>query len=151
MESVKHIEKLLDKYFEANTSVAEEAVLQSYFSQEEVAAHLESYRPMFNYFSKAKGERYTKLPTLTGPIKPRRKFNYRWASVAAVAALVFGAYFGNGYRIQIQEDERVQAELAYLETKKALSLLAENFGKGTQKVAYLQEFEATKSKIYNEN
>lgn len=133
-----NIEKLLEKYFEASTTVEEEKTLQTYFSQESVATHLERYRPMFNYFSMAREERYTKQV----PLKPR-KINYRWISVAAVAVLTFGIYFGNEYQ------ERKQAEYAYQETKKAFELLAENFGKGTEKVAYLQEFEVAKQKIYN--
>ena len=163
MESVKNIEKLLEKYFEATTSVAEETTLRAYFEGEEVAPQFEQYRPMFNYFSNAKEERYTKLPTLTEPVKPRKKFSYRWASVAAAVVLSFGVYFGNQYRLHLQEVR--EAEYAYQETKKALNLLAENFGKGTQSIAYLQEYEATKtkiagylqefeaakSKIYNEN
>ncbi|RDY61256.1 hypothetical protein [Flagellimonas nanhaiensis] len=135
-----NIEKLLEKYFEATTTVEEEKMLREYFSQEDVATHLEQYRPMFNYFSMAKEERYTKQV----PLKPRKDF-YKWVSIAAVAVLSFGIYFGNEYR------ERKQAEYAYNETKKAFELLAENFGKGTEKVAYLQEFEAAKQKIYNNN
>ena len=132
------IEKLLEKYFEATTTVAEEKDLRNYFSQDNVETHLEQYKPMFNYFSAAKEERYTKQV----PLKPRRNF-YKWISVAAVALLTFGIYFGNEYR------ERKQAEFAYQETKKAFELLAENFGRGTEKVAYLQEFEVAKQKIYN--
>ncbi|MGX1929202.1 hypothetical protein [Flagellimonas sp. 2504JD4-2] len=135
-----NIEKLLEKYFEATTTVAEEKTLQAYFSQESVATHLEQYKPMFNYFSNAKEERYTKQV----PLKPRRNY-YKWISVAAVAVLSFGIYFGNQYQ------EKRQAEFAYQETKKAFELLAENFGKGTEKVAYLQEFEVAKQKIYNNN
>ncbi|MEM9647642.1 MAG: hypothetical protein AAF969_04115 [Bacteroidota bacterium] len=135
-----NIEKLLEKYFEATTTIAEEKDLQTYFSQKDVAAHLEQYRPMFNYFSNAKEERYTKQV----PLKPRKNY-YKWISVAAVAVLTFGIYFGNQYR------EKQQAEYAYQETKKAFELLAENFGKGTEKVAYLQEFEVAKQKIYNNN
>ncbi|KQC28808.1 hypothetical protein [Flagellimonas eckloniae] len=135
-----NIEKLLEKYFDATTTVAEEKTLQAYFSQESVATHLEQYRPMFNYFSNAKEERYTKQV----PLKPRRNY-YKWISVAAVAVLTFGIYFGNEYQ------ERKQAEYAYNETKKAFELLADNFGKGTEKVAYLQEFEVAKQKIYNNN
>ncbi|WP_136468052.1 hypothetical protein [Flagellimonas onchidii] len=133
-----NIEKLLEKYFEATTTVAEEKILQAYFSQESVATHLEQYKPMFNYFSNAKEERYTKQV----PLKPRKNY-YKWISVAAVAVLTFGIYFGNQYQ------EQRQAEYAYQETKKAFELLAENFGKGTEKVAYLQEFEVAKQKIYN--
>ncbi|MEX0359845.1 MAG: hypothetical protein AB3N10_02550 [Allomuricauda sp.] len=133
-----NIEKLLEKYFEATTTVAEEQTLQAYFSQKEVASHLEQYKSMFSYFSMAKEERYTKQV----PLKPRRNY-YKWLSVAAVVVLTFGIYFGNEYQ------ERKQAEYAYNETKKAFELLAENFGKGTEKVAYLQEFEVAKQKIYN--
>ena len=135
-----NIEKILEKYFEATATVAEEQTLQEYFAQDVVATHLEQYKPMFNYFSMAKEERYTKQV----PLKPRKNY-YKWISVAAVAVLSFGIYFGNEYQ------ERKQAEFAYQETKKAFELLAENFGKGTEKVAYLQEFEVAKQKIYNNN
>lgn len=145
MELDKNIEKLLEKYFEATTTVAEEETLRAYFAKDDVATHLEQYRPMFNYFSKAKEERYTRQVPLT----PRKKRNNRWISVAAVAVLAFGIYFGNEQYQDYQE--RKQAEYAYQETKKALNLLAENFGKGTEKVAYLQEFEAAKQKIFNKN
>jgi hypothetical protein len=134
------IEKLLEKYLEASTSVAEEKELRTYFSQESVPTHLEQYAPMFQYFSLAKEERFTKQV----PLKTRG-FNFKWASVAAVAVLMFGIYFGNEYQKQ------KEAEFAYNETKKALSLLASNFNRGTEKVAYLNEFENTKQKIYNNN
>ena len=44
---LSRIETLLVKYFEADTSTAEEQELQHYFSQENVAPHLEEYRSMF--------------------------------------------------------------------------------------------------------
>ncbi|WP_036385519.1 hypothetical protein [Muricauda sp. MAR_2010_75] len=135
-----NIEKLVEKYFEANTTVAEEEQLRAYFSQEKVATHLEQYKPMFNYFSMAKEERYTKQV----PLKPSVNY-YKWISVAAVAVLTFGIYFGNQYQ------EKKKAEYAYEETKKAFELLAENFNRGTEKVAYLKEFEEAKQKIYNNN
>ena len=147
MESHKHIEELLEKYFEATTTVAEEETLRTYFNQDSVATHLEQYRPMFNYFSIAKDEQYTKMSSLTEPIKPRRKFNYRWVSVAAAVVLAFGIYFGNDSYNRYQEQK--QARIAYEQTKEALNLLAENFGKGTQKVALLNEFELAKQKLYS--
>lgn len=145
MELDNNIENLLEKYFEATTTIAEEETLRAYFEQESVATHLEQYRPMFGYFSKAKEEQYTKQV----PLNTRRKFNYKWISVAAVAVLFLGIYFGPDQYQDYQD--RKQAELAYQQTKEALNLLAVNFGKGTEKITYLKEFEATTSKIYNDN
>lgn len=141
MELHNHIEKLLEKYFEATTTVAEESELQAYFAEDNVAAHLEQYRPMFQYFSLAKEERYS----VKEPLTPKRKLNFGRLSLAASVVLLFGVYFGNQYW------ERRQAELAYQETKEALSLLAENFNRGTEKMGYLNEFEVVKQKIYKEN
>ncbi len=139
MESDR-IEKLLEKYFEATTTSAEEKELKEYFTREEVAAHLEQYAPMFTYFSAAKEERFTRQVSLK-----TRRYIYQWISVAAVAVIAFGLFFGNEYQ------EQKEAEYAYQETRKALSLLAQNLDRGTQKVAYLNEFETAKQKIYKNN
>ncbi|MDX1326589.1 MAG: hypothetical protein R3299_02715 [Arenibacter sp.] len=136
------IEKLLERYFEATTTVAEEETLRDFFASGNIPVHLKPYAPMFQYFSEAKEERYTKQV----PLKPRKKY-LEWASVAAVVVLIFGIYFGNAYS---KQQEQRKAEYAYQQTKKALSLVATNFERGTEKVAYLKEFEATKEKIYNE-
>jgi len=144
---LSNIEKLLERYFEGATTVSEENELKRYFTGDDVATHLQGYTPMFNYFSKAREERYTKQV----PLRPRRYANkYRWISVAAAVVLTFGIYFGKQYQDRKQL-EREQAEYAYQETMKAFGLLAENFDRGREKVAYLKEFETTKQKIYNKN
>ena len=138
---LNNIEKLLERYLEATTTVVEEEMLREYFTKEDVPLHLKEYAPMFQYFSIAKEEKFTKKV----PLKPRKRSYIKWISVAAVSVLIFGIYFGRSYQ------EQREAEYAYQETKKALSLLAANLGKGTEKVAYLREFEETKQKIYNKN
>ena len=145
MELDNYIEKLLEKYFEATTTVAEEQELRDYFKGDQVAPHLEHHRPMFMYFSKAKEEQYTKQV----PLNTRKRINYGWISAAAAVVLAFGIYFGpDQYRAY--QDKR-EAEFAYQETKKALNLLAENFGKGREHVAQLNEFAVAKSKVFNQN
>ena len=134
------IEKLLELYFEAETTTVEEQELRAYFSSDDVPSHLESYRPLFQYLNAAKEERYTRAVTLK-----TRRYNYRWISVAAVAVLAFGIYFGKSYQ------EQRKAEYAYEETRKALALLAQNLDKGNKKLAYINEFEKTKQKIYKHN
>ncbi len=146
-----NIEKLIAKYFEANTTVAEEELLKKYFAQGNVPEHLASYTPIFNYFAAAKQEQFDKEVVLESDASAKKmKFNYKWLSVAAVGLLFFGVYFGNTYFEQ-KEKERMATEYAYQETKKALDFLSENFNKGTEKVAYLNQFEKTKQKIYNNN
>lgn len=144
MELVE-IEKLLERYFEGNTSVSEEEQIREYFRGEDVATHLQQYKPMFNYLSKAREERYTKQV----PLKTRT-LQYRWISIAAAVVLIFGIYFGEQHRNRKQM-ELEQAEYVYQETMKALGLLAENFDRGREKVVYLKEFEQAKQKIYNNN
>ncbi len=137
MESDR-IERLLEKYFEAATTAAEEQELRTYFAGEGVAPHLRAYAPMFSYFKQAKNERFTRQV----PLKPRRTRVIQWISVAAVAVLMLGLYLGNQYR------EQREAEYAYQQTRKALGLIAQNLDRGTQKVARLGEFEEAKQKIY---
>ncbi len=130
------IEQLLEKYFEATASGAEERELRDYFSGEGVAPHLEAYKPMFAYFSEAKEERSNRQV----PLKTRR-YVYQWLSVAAAAVLIFGLFFGSEYR------EQRKAEFAYQQTRKALGLIAQNLDRGTTKVARISEFEEAKTKI----
>lgn len=131
-----NIEKLLEKYFEATSTVAEEKILQEYFSQENVAPHLEEYKSMFNYFSNAKKERFTGQV----PLKTRKIKYLKWISVAAVAILFVSIYFNYNNQNSVSfEEEYTQEELE--SAQKALELFADNFNVGTQGVSYLSEFE----------
>lgn len=138
MESKMRIEELLERYFEARTSLQEEKLLKAYFNNEDIDPQLEAYKPMFVHQAAAREEKYQgELPVGRKP----RLIN--WIAVAAVAGLGFGFFFGQDYR------EQQKAEFAYQETRKALTLLATNLDKGTEKVALLKEFENTTNKIYN--
>jgi hypothetical protein len=136
------IKNILEKYFEASATEAEEQELRDYFSSKGVSPELEMYKPMFAYFSQAGKERSAREV----PLKTKRKsYGYRWLSIAAVLTLMFGFYFGKQIR-----DQR-EAEYAYQETRRAFGLIAQNLERGTEKVAFLGEFEQTKQKILNQN
>lgn len=49
----RYIEQLLERYWEAQTSVEEESILRAFFRQEDIPAHLASYAPLFVYQEKA--------------------------------------------------------------------------------------------------
>ncbi|WP_248723866.1 hypothetical protein [Seonamhaeicola sp. ML3] len=129
-----NIEKLLEKYENGETILKEEQQLKNYFSQETVAPHLEMYKPMFQYFLGNQKEQFTK----DVPLKNKKIFNYKWISVAAVAVLMLGFYFG-------QQDNcndlgtYCEPEEALNEVSKQLAMISGHFNKGTQAVSYLGE------------
>ena len=85
-----NIEKLVEKYENAETSLQEETTLRNYFTGGNVAPHLQEYEYMFNYFTVSKDETYTKTIELEPKISKKR--NLKWLSVAASVVLLFSIF-----------------------------------------------------------
>jgi len=134
-----NIEKLLEKYENGETTLAEENKLKIYFSSDNVAPHLIEYQALFNYFSTSKNERFTKTIQLNS--QPR---NWRWLTVAASLVLLISVYTG------YQKHQQNKAEKVFNETQMALTMLSKNLNKGTTAIGELQEFEITKNKIFKQ-
>ncbi|WP_223034999.1 hypothetical protein [Hanstruepera marina] len=128
---LNNIEKLLEKYENGETTLLEEQQLKSYFSQETVAPHLEMYKPIFAYFLVNEKEQFTK----DVPLKTKRTFNYTWISVAAVAVLFFGFYFGSPF---LQEPSKEEQQMAFNQFKEAMQMVSSNLNKGTSSIGYLE-------------
>lgn len=141
-----NIEKLIEKYENAETSLQEEQLLKEYFQQDSVPAHLLEYKAMFNYFDESSEEHLTKSIQL----KPRRS-NWKWLSIAATVALLVSIYTINSPGT-ISESERQEAQLAFQETQKAFQLISQNLNKGnTVAMAGLQEFGKAQNKVFKTN
>ncbi len=130
---LNNIEKLLEKYENGETSLKEERVLKNYFTSDNVAPHLEMYKPMFEYFLVNKQEQFTK----DVPLKTKRKFNYKWISVAAIAVVMLGLYFGATTNNNLGTYEDPQ--LAFNEFSKSMEMISTKFNKGASTVNYLNE------------
>lgn len=129
---LNNIEKLLEKYDNGETTLQEEQELRAYFAQEKVAPHLESYKVMFQYFSKTKQEQFTK----DVPLKPKKNNVYKWISIAAVTVLMMTAYFQMNQKTTLDDlshDELV----AYNETVKALNLVSSKLNQGASSLIVL--------------
>ena len=147
-----NIEKLIEKYLDATTTLQEEAILKKYFLNNNVAPHLQEYQALFGYLKKSKEETYTKTIQLK-----TKKPNWKWLSVAASLILLFSAvYTGNTFYKQ-QKAKKQYAQvvnalyiLSYNLNKgnEALHLVSTNLHKSNQAVASLYIYEDTVNKIF---
>lgn len=139
MESSK-INALLDKYFEAETTTAEENTLKTYFAGASVAPEHLPYQTLFQHFTEQK---QVKAPAWKPKVVHKRKPLYYWTSVAAAVALVFAI----GWQ-QHQKAQHQKAELAYHQAKEALEMLSLNLNKGISELNHVETFENTIDKIF---
>jgi hypothetical protein len=142
------IKILLEKYFDGDTSIAEENQLKDYFSSADIAPEFEPYKPMFAYFDHAKAEKSVK----SLPLQTAKRSRMAWLSVAASAAVIIGV--GLTYFNQQQPEDLGtfdNPEVAFRETQKALALLSGNVNKGIEGMQYVQEYEDVKSSVFPQN
>ncbi|MEL6812980.1 MAG: hypothetical protein AAFP76_16770 [Bacteroidota bacterium] len=140
-----NIEKLLEAYFEGNTTLAQEQELRVHFRSEELPPHLEVYRPMFMGFDIAREETSEREFTLPEPKKRNRFWNL---SIAASLLLAVGisAYMftQSGTGLTAEEEE---ALAAFQKTKETMFLLSENLNEGTESLTHLEEFSSGLSSL----
>lgn len=142
---LRKIEILLEKYDRAETSIAEERELKTFFSQNELPEHLEPYRLMFGFSRKAKD---IKMPT--APKATAGKNRYLWASVAASVIMLMGLFLYQNTNVNQRSHElgTIQdEEIALEKAKETLRLVSEYMNEGTEDLVYLQEFNKTKNKF----
>ena len=147
------IEDILEKYFQGETTIAEENQLKEYFSSPDVAQHLEQYKPMFGYFSQVKEQKSTQ----TIPLETKKR-NVAWLSIAASAVVLLG--IGTYFFVSEKNVAPVTAqtelgtydnpEEALAATQKALALLSNNVNVGIESVQYIKEYEQSKNKVFKQ-
>lgn len=145
---LRTIEILLDKYFNADTTIAEEQDLKLYFSSHNVAPHLEQYKPLFGYFSNEGKQQFDK-PL---PLKAKKRYG-AWISVAASVVLLGGmlTLYNSEQASQDELGTFQDPEVAFKETQKALNMLSKNVNVGMSSVHYVTgEYEKSKETIFKE-
>lgn len=126
------IEKLLEKYDNAETTLQEEAQLRAYFASNDVAPHLESYKSLFVYFANTQQEAFTK----DVPLNTKKKSNfYQWISVAAAAVIMLGIMLPQMWNSSKYSEEEIEM---YNKTKNALAFMSSNFNEGASSLNVLE-------------
>lgn len=157
--ALDRIEKLLEKYFEAETTIAEEKELKDYFASSDVAQHLDQYKPIFGYATQAKQEQFSFAPfgfepraSATIPLNTKKRKSVVWLSVAASVAVLFGVGLFTYDSMSTPEPQNLgtidDPEVAFKETQKALAMISESVNKGIGSISYLNEYEQSKNKIF---
>jgi hypothetical protein len=134
---LEKIEALLEKYWEGETTLAEERQLKAFFKQAEIPAHLQLFQSQFRFFDEASQEKapdkqafeqnlddsilaafpapkVVKMPTQT-PTSSRSLYS-RWVVgvAASVALLVIGFYAGKN--TQSTDNQAIAKDVKDLKT-----------------------------------
>lgn len=134
-----NIEKLIRKYENAETTLAEEQLLKEVFQGDDIPLHLQEYKLLFNSYRVFKDDEHK--PTLK---LPKSKINWNYLSIAASVLILFSLSIG--YQ---EYNKREQAKKAFAETKQALELLSHQMNKGNLAFVQLKEYQYTTEKIFN--
>jgi len=139
------IERLLERYDEGETTLAEEKILREYFLVENVPEHLKSYQLMFSFSSLQADKSFDKEPTVIS-----RKSRYAWTSIAAILIVALGLFFFHNPSGNLNENDLgtiSDEELALQKTKETLNMVSQFMNEGKSDLVYLKEFNNTKNKI----
>ncbi len=150
-----NIEKLLDKYFEGETTLSEEKELRTYFTREHIPSHLEKYKDMFQYFS---NESQITSIHIDNAVSSTNIPWYTWLGVAASIVLIVGLFMTNIIPgmdteqtplLTLEQDLGTyeDPQLALQKTKEVLNLVSQFMNEGKKDLVYLNEFENAKKKL----
>ena len=125
----EEIQKLIDRYFEGETTLEEERRLYRFFQKDNIPAEFEEYTEMFRDFAAADN---AFVPCIPAKRPVRIKFTWLRAAVstAAIAAIVFGIRIDN-----------------LREMKDSIKATLDDASKLEHKVANLQTVEGTEQDI----
>ena len=143
-----HISKLLERYFEGETTVEEERMLRRYFTEEPVAEEHRPFAELFRFFAAGRQEGYegkiTARTDLRAPEKKPAKTHrirplfWRAAAVVAIAASAWWLYPeqpAHTSAIDWSKYEPASAEEAFQITSRALRTASAKLNYGARQAA----------------
>lgn len=142
------IEKLLDAWFEGETTLREEEILMNFFLNKNVPNHLLQYKPIFIGLMAERKEKLEKPIPFSETEKPKKPANWKYGVTAGIIlAIGVGSFFINPSGSKLTPEEQ-EALTAFENSKEALQLISEKLNKGTKHLTLVNEFEIAKNKIF---
>jgi len=152
---LSNIKTLLDKYLEAETTLAEEKVLETYFLSDHVTPELQEYIPLFNFFENERSletseEIEFKMPFEVEEKRSNRSLIYKWSGIAASVAILISVFiFSQQQKNTVSNQAPVEYELAMQNTQDLLLMMTDAVSNGKKQLTYLKEINQTKNQLIN--
>ncbi|MBI1768216.1 MAG: hypothetical protein HY015_06945 [Bacteroidetes bacterium] len=147
----KHIEALLEKYWNAETTLDQEQELREFFQGSHVPENLNEAAMLFRYFETEKAKKLNENfdAAVTNKIRQRQGGKivsmtnwFRVARVAAGIVVVVAAVYLIGQNVRRNSTKEIadtesDPKLAFEETKKALLMISKNFHKAQREASMI--------------
>ena len=144
----KHIEALLEKYWNAETTLEQEQELREFFQGTDVPENLNEAAVLFRYFENEKSKKLNENfdADVTKKVQQRQGGKIipmtNWFQIARVAAgiiVVVAAVYLIGVDRTSKEiaDTESDPKLAFEQTKKALLMISKNFHKAQREASMI--------------
>jgi hypothetical protein len=143
----QEINRLLEKYYNGETSVAEERLLKEYFASRDVPEELEAEKAQFAWLSGESGasmaskeidrevmRQISGKESFLGRFIERRQWFYATAGVAATILILLAIFVRFDPFPKKIQDTYKDPEVAYNEAKKILQFVSGQLKKGTEKL-----------------
>ena len=163
--NTSEIEVLLEKYYEGETSLAEEQLLRDFFLQKDVPAHLKSHQPLFTFFARERPKEISSedfehsitikiqaenIGTGVIPAQPKPGRLWYYTGIAATILLLVSLFYTYQHDIfNPRKSNKMTANttLAYADANEALRVVSVNLNTGLKQVARLQMVDNAMKKI----
>lgn len=149
--SSQRIEKILQKYYQGETSLVEERQLREYFLKEELPHHLSELRDQFEMFELEGTE---ELPATfdeelfseiekqeRGRKASKRTMIYYISGVAATVLILITVFFNFIPFNSNKQYTDQEAEVAFTETSRILYFVSDKFNQGTHSMKKIARFD----------
>jgi putative protein kinase ArgK-like GTPase of G3E family len=138
------MKKIIDRYAEGLSSLAEEQLLREWSAAPQTDEPQElAWAQLMRGISQAKESEPQQL--WAPPVSTIPRFQrFKYTAIAASVALVLGTTVFTGHR----QYQKRQAQIAYEQTLAAFELVSEQMQKANKSIAYLETYEQTKNKLF---
>ena len=146
--------KLLDKYWQAESSLAEEQQLREAANAMESEKESQYFNTLHSFsavtLDASFEEELLKKIDLQEKAKPRLSSYMTIRNIAASVLLVIGAAYSVWFVQEQQQREAIASKVAFEEAKASLLLISSKLNKGTSSTTYtIRKFSSTQQKLKN--